>query len=96
MKLSRRTLVILVGVLAVAAVAIWFLFLRGPRIPPVYQVTVVKTLPHDTQAFTEGLFFKDGPALRKYRRGRHFGRAQDAARYRRNRRRSAAVAALFR
>lgn len=55
----RRLILILLGVVALAAAA-WFLFFRGSGTPPVYAVTVVKTMPHDPEAFTQGLFYRDG------------------------------------
>jgi len=59
MTKTRRNILIAIGV-ALLAVAAWFLVLRGPSAPPVYSVNVVKTLPHDPQAFTQGLFFHGG------------------------------------
>lgn len=55
-----KRILIIAAALVVVAAAAWFLFLRGPSIPPVYTVTVVRTLPHDRQAFTQGLFFQNG------------------------------------
>ncbi|MBO9713697.1 glutaminyl-peptide cyclotransferase [Sphingomonas sp.] len=57
---SRRNILILAGAILAIAVVAWWLFLRAPSTPPVYAVRVVKQLPHDPQAFTEGLFFQDG------------------------------------
>lgn len=46
-------------VVVVAGIAGW-LFLGRAAAVPVYPVEVVATLPHDSGAFTEGLFFHDG------------------------------------
>lgn len=55
----KRILLVVVA-LAVVAAAAWFLFLRGKGGVPVYAATIAATHPHDPQAFTEGLFFRDG------------------------------------
>jgi glutaminyl-peptide cyclotransferase len=59
MTKARRNILIAIGAAALVLLA-WFLLLRGPSAPPVYAVTVVKTLPHDARAFTQGLFFQNG------------------------------------
>jgi len=57
----RRIVLIVVGVAVVLGVAAWFLLAkRGPTGIPVYAASVVATYPHDPQAFTEGLFYRDG------------------------------------
>lgn len=55
----RRILLVALGLVAIAA-AIWFLFLSKPGKPQVYVATIVATLPHDPEAFTQGLLWKDG------------------------------------
>jgi len=59
--MGRRTWFGVVAVLALLAGAGWWLLspAADPR-PKVYAVEVVATLPHDSQAFTEGLLFRDG------------------------------------
>lgn len=54
-----RKILILVGVVLVAAAAAWYFVARSAGVP-VYAATIVATHPHDPQAFTEGLFFQDG------------------------------------
>jgi glutaminyl-peptide cyclotransferase len=56
----KRILPILATVAILAAAAIWFLFFRGDGKLRVYKAEVVATRPHDSEAFTEGLFFRDG------------------------------------
>jgi glutaminyl-peptide cyclotransferase len=57
----RRNILIAVGVVIVVALAAWLLLVPGtPRVPPLYSVNVAATLPHDDQAFTEGLLFQNG------------------------------------
>jgi glutamine cyclotransferase len=56
----RRNILIAIGVLVVVAAAAIYFLTRPPGMPQVYAVTVVKTMPHDAEAFTEGLFFQDG------------------------------------
>jgi glutaminyl-peptide cyclotransferase len=56
-----RRLLWIVPLLAVAALAAWFLWRPAePALPGVQPVTVVATLPHDSTAFTEGLFIQNG------------------------------------
>ncbi|WP_448663494.1 glutaminyl-peptide cyclotransferase [Sphingomonas sp. CJ20] len=56
----KRILLALVALLLLGLAA-WFLFFRAPaQAVPVYGVSVVATHPHDAQAFTEGLFFRNG------------------------------------
>lgn len=55
----RRNILIAVTVLVVA-VAVYLLFFSAPGAPPVYKVTVTATRPHDSAAFTQGLFFHNG------------------------------------
>jgi glutaminyl-peptide cyclotransferase len=59
MTKTRRNILITIAV-AILVAAAWFLFLRGSSVPPVYSVSVVKALPHDPRAFTQGLFFHNG------------------------------------
>jgi glutamine cyclotransferase len=57
----RNKLLWIVPLVIVLVVGAWYLFGRGGEgPPPVYAVEVVATTPHDDQAFTEGLFYKDG------------------------------------
>jgi glutamine cyclotransferase len=56
---NKRILLIAI-VVAVLAVAAYFLFLRTPAGIRVQTVKVVRALPHDEQAFTQGLYFQDG------------------------------------
>ena len=60
MTKNPRKILVLVGAAVAIGVAVWLLLLRAPATPKVYAVTVVKTLPHDSGAFTEGLFLQDG------------------------------------
>jgi glutaminyl-peptide cyclotransferase len=55
----KRILLVLIG-LAVIAAGVWFLLFRQGSGLPVYKANVVATLPHDSRAFTEGLFYQDG------------------------------------
>ncbi|WP_404336941.1 glutaminyl-peptide cyclotransferase [Sphingomonas sp. MMS12-HWE2-04] len=55
----KRILLAIIAVALLAAVAAYFLLSRSAGIP-VYGTRIVATLPHDPQAFTEGLFFQNG------------------------------------
>ncbi|AJP73776.1 glutaminyl-peptide cyclotransferase [Sphingomonas hengshuiensis] len=56
-----KKLILALAALLLVAVAAWFLFFRTPAAAvPVYGLTVVSSHPHDPQAFTEGLFYRDG------------------------------------
>ncbi|MFT4077151.1 MAG: glutaminyl-peptide cyclotransferase [Asticcacaulis sp.] len=47
---------------------------------PVYSVEVIKTYPHDTEAFTEGLYYRDGSLFESTgRNGQSFIRQVDLA-----------------
>jgi glutaminyl-peptide cyclotransferase len=57
----RNKLLWIVPLVIVLAAGAWYLFGRGGDAPPpIYAVEVVAATPHDEQAFTEGLFYKDG------------------------------------
>jgi glutaminyl-peptide cyclotransferase len=61
MTKKQRIIPIAIAGVAVPAIAAWLLFFgHGSGVPPVYSVDVVKSYPHDPQAFTEGLFYQDG------------------------------------
>jgi glutaminyl-peptide cyclotransferase len=55
-----KRILLIVLVLALAGAAAWFLLFAGDGKLRVYKAEVVATLPHDGEAFTEGLFFQDG------------------------------------
>lgn len=58
---AMKRIVLALAALLIVGAAAWFLLLRAPAAAvSVYGVTVSATLPHDPQAFTEGLFFRDG------------------------------------
>ena len=56
---NKRILLIALAVILVA-VAVWLLFLRTPAGIRIQTVKILQTMPHDEQAFTEGLFYQDG------------------------------------
>lgn len=56
---NKRALIVIVA-LAVIAVAVWLVIFSGPKGIRIQTVKVVKAMPHDSQAFTEGLYFQDG------------------------------------
>ena len=56
---NKRTLIIVLA-LAVIAIAVWLVLFSAPKGIRIQTVKVVKTMPHDDQAFTEGLYFQDG------------------------------------
>ena len=62
---SRRRSVLtawlaLVGAMFAAPAGAQLLMPAKPVPPPIYDVHVVKTYPHDREAFTQGLVFRDG------------------------------------
>lgn len=57
--MKRIVLAVIAAVLVIAAG--YFLYMRAqPGGIPIYRASVVATLPHDTAAFTEGLFYQNG------------------------------------
>ncbi|MCW3848527.1 glutaminyl-peptide cyclotransferase [Sphingomonas sp. LB-2] len=59
--MKNKRILIIVLALAVIAVAVWFVvFSGGAKGVRIQAVKVVKAMPHDDQAFTEGLYFQGG------------------------------------
>lgn len=58
--MNRMRWIALIALVALAAAAGWFFFLRDPGGVPVYRAEIVARHPHDPQAFTQGLFFAKG------------------------------------
>lgn len=56
---NKRILVIALAAIVVA-VAVWLLFFQEPNGIRIQTVKILQTMPHDEQAFTEGLFYQDG------------------------------------
>lgn len=56
---NKRILIVAIA-LAVIAVAVYFVVFSAPKGVRIQTVKVVKTMPHDDQAFTQGLYFQDG------------------------------------
>lgn len=56
---NKRILIVAIA-LAVIAIAVWLVLFSGPKKIRIQAVTVVKAMPHDDQAFTEGLYYQDG------------------------------------
>lgn len=60
--MKRNRLLLLVLAAALLALAGWWFLIRTTEdpLPRVYAAEIVATFPHDSQAFTEGLFFDGG------------------------------------
>lgn len=58
--MKNKRILIIVAALAVIAVAVWLVIFSGPKKVRIQTVKIVRTMPHDDQAFTQGLFIQDG------------------------------------
>ena len=58
---SQSRLLVWVAVAALAiGVLVWQLFPGGSTVPAAMRMRVIRSLPHDPEAFTQGLLFHDG------------------------------------
>ena len=59
-RMKNKRILIIIAALAIIGVAVWFVLFSSPKGIRIQTVNVVKAMPHDEQAFTQGLYFQDG------------------------------------